>query len=137
MNFPGPGSRIPYVLSLTADQASPMFKAYLHLAERLGLRVIWFPDINHIESNVDSGIMKACDLDHLCEKALFLGRLHRGPKKAAGRWHGQIKQAHKAIATAYEAGDLTGKGLVDGYAPRMCKDYGLASPDNIHSKQQM
>ena len=60
------------------------------------LRLVWFPDINHVEHNVDKGIMTACDLENLSEKALFLGRLHRGPKKAAGKWHGQIKQAYQA-----------------------------------------
>ena len=86
----------PTVLAITSDQGSQLFKAALHLSLELKLRLVWFPDINHVEHNVDKGIMAACDLEQLSEKALFLGRLHRGPKKIAGKWHGQIKQAHQA-----------------------------------------
>ena len=95
-SFPGPDVVGPPVLAITSDQGSQLFKAALHLGLELKLRLIWFPDINHIEHNVDKGIMLACNLDQLNEKALFLGRLHRGPKMAAGRWHGQIKRAHQA-----------------------------------------
>ena len=89
----------PPVLTITSDQASPLFRAALHLSMKLRLRLVWFPDINHVEHRVDKGIMDACGLDHLNEKVLFLGRLHRGPKKAAGKWHGQIKLTHKAHST--------------------------------------
>ena len=72
----------------------------MHLSIELGLRLVWFPDISHVEHNVDKNVIAAYALEQLSEKALLLGRLHRGPKKAAGKWHGQIKKAHKARPAA-------------------------------------
>ena len=121
-SFPDPDVVGPPVLAITSDQGSQLFKAALHLGLELKLRLIWFPDINHIEHNVDKGIMLACNLDQLNEKALFLGRLHRGPKMAAGRWHGQIKRAHEAgwanksgyASAAYFCASWLGRGQGEG-----------------------
>ncbi len=94
----GPGElrSICPVLTLTSDQGSTLFAAQNHLAYSCGLRLVWFPDLNHIEANVDTGVLQAAGLAHLAEKALFLSRLNYGPKREVGHWHGQMQLAHKA-----------------------------------------
>ena len=83
------------VLTMTSDQGSNLFATYVHLAYTVGLRLVYFPDINHIESNVENGIFEAINFGHLTEKSLFLSRLHHGPRRSEGRWHVQIKYAFK------------------------------------------
>ena len=78
---------------MTSDQGSNLFATYVHLAYTVGLRLVYFPDINHIESNVESGIFVAINFEHLTEKSLFLARLHHAPRRSEGRWHSQIKYA--------------------------------------------
>ena len=83
----------PSVLSFTADQGPENFAMYVHLAFHVGLRVVYFPDLNHIESNLDDGLFTALGLGHMDAKSRFLGRLHRGPQKSPGHWHAQIQNA--------------------------------------------
>lgn len=53
------------------------------------------------------------------------------PKKA---WDlssaSSLKSVQEALVTAYRAGDRTVRDWVAGYAPRICRDLGLPSPDN-------
>ena len=81
------------ILTMTSDQGSNLFAAYMNLVYTVGLRLVYFPDINHIESNVESGIFQAINFEHLTEKSLFLAKLHHGPQRSEGRWHTQIKNA--------------------------------------------
>ena len=81
------------ILTMTSDQGSNLFATYVHLSYTVGLRLVYFPDINHIESNVENGIFPAINFGHLTEKSLFLAKLHHAPKRSEGRWHSQIKQA--------------------------------------------
>lgn len=81
------------ILTMTSDQGSNFFASYVHLAYTIGLRLVYFPDMNHIESNVENGIFDAINFSHLTEKSLFLARLHHAPKRSEGRWHSQIKFA--------------------------------------------
>ena len=83
------------ILTMTSDQGSNLFATYVHLAYTVGLRLTYFPDINHIESNVENGIFDAMNFGHLAEKSLFLARLHHAPRRSEGRWHVQIKYAFK------------------------------------------
>ena len=66
---------------MTSDQGSNLFATYVHLAFTVGLRLLYFPDINHIEANVENGIIDAMNFGHLAEKSLFLARLHHSPPK--------------------------------------------------------
>jgi len=83
--------KLPLVLCLTTDQG--LFRAYVHLAYTERLRVAWFPDMNHMDANLDKTLLEALNLSHCTEKVQFLSRLNRGPNKAAGRWFGQIRRA--------------------------------------------
>lgn len=69
-----------------------MFAAGNVLAYQLKLRVVWFPDTNHQESNVETNTLSACGLKQLSEKATFVQRLPHGPNKSVGHWHGQMKE---------------------------------------------
>ena len=80
---------------MTSDQGSNLFATHVHLAYTIGLRLVYFPDINHIEANVENGIFDAIGFGHLTEKSFFLSRLHHAPKRSEGRWHVQIKYAFK------------------------------------------
>ena len=60
---------------------------------------MYFPDLNHIENNVDAGVMEAQDLTFIDRKSRFLYNLHYGPKKSEGHWHGQIKSAFAVVAS--------------------------------------
>lgn len=86
----------PPVLTITADQGPENFAMYVNLAFHEGLRIVYFPDINHVEGNVDSGLLEALDMPHIDAKSKFLCRLHYGPTKGEGHWHAQIKSAFKA-----------------------------------------
>ena len=68
---------------------------YVHLAFHVGLRIVYFPDLNHVESNLDDGLFTALGLGHMDAKSRFLGRLHRSPQKSPGHWHAQIQNAYK------------------------------------------
>ena len=83
------------ILTMTSDQGSNLFATHVHLAYTIGLRLVYFPDINHIEANVENGIFDAIGFGHLTEKSFFLSRLHHAPKRSEGRWHVQIKYAFK------------------------------------------
>ena len=106
------------ILTKTTDQGSNLFATYIHLAYTIGLRAFWFPDINHVESNVETGVFEAINFEHLAEKSLFLARLHHAPKRSEGRWHSQIKHAFEvgrpdAVATTRtsEPGSSEADGL--------------------------
>jgi hypothetical protein len=73
-----------------------MFAAANHLAYQCGLRVVWFPDINHVEHNVEKHVMVAAGLSQVNEKVTFLARLPYGPQRDAGHWFGQMQLAFKA-----------------------------------------
>ena len=75
---------------MISDQG--LFRTGIDLMYGLGLRVLYFPGIDHQESRIDTGMMEALDLGHLTGKALFLSRLTRGPEKKPGRWHRQIRR---------------------------------------------
>jgi len=109
------------ILTMTSDQGSNLFATYVHLAYTVGLRLVYFPDMNHIESNVENGIFDAINFEHLTEKSLFLARLHHGPKRSEGRWHSQIKSAFEvsrlvAVATKGKSNpslpEMDGLGVV-------------------------
>ena len=86
------------VLTITSDQASMMFAAANFLAYSCRLRMVWFPDINHIESNAEKAVFVAAGLQQINEKVSFLARLPYGPRKDAGHWHSQMRQAFEASA---------------------------------------
>ena len=109
---------------MTSDQGSNLFATYVHLAYTVGLRLVYFPDINHIEANVENGIFEAINFEHLSEKSLFLARLHHGPKRSEGRWHSQIKYAFKV------GRPLQRRGRPNPACPRRM-DLGLLWPRNI------
>jgi hypothetical protein len=84
------------VLTITSDQDSKMFAAANFLSYQCGLRSVWFPDINHVESNVEKGVMTASGLSQVNEKVSFLSRLPYGPQRDAGHWFGQMRLAFEA-----------------------------------------
>jgi hypothetical protein len=88
------------VLAITSDQASTMFAAASHLAFHCSLRVVWFPDINHVEHNTEKGVLSASGLGQVGEKVTFLARLPRGPVSDAGHWHAQMVEAFQVIFCA-------------------------------------
>jgi hypothetical protein len=73
-----------------------MFAASNYLGHHCGIRVVWFPDVNHIEHNVERGVMAAAGLAQVNGKATFLSRLPYGPSRDAGHWFGQMKFAFQA-----------------------------------------
>jgi hypothetical protein len=73
-----------------------MFAAANFLSYQCGLRSVWFPDINHVESNVEKGVMNASGLSQVNEKVSFLSRLPYGPQRDAGHWFGQMRLAFEA-----------------------------------------
>jgi hypothetical protein len=96
-HFPGQlRSGYSPVLTITSDQASMMFAAANFLAYSCRLRMVWFPDINHIESNAEKAVFVAAAIQQINEKVSFLARLPYGPRKDAGHWHSQMKQAFEA-----------------------------------------
>ena len=101
------------ILTMTSDQGSNLFATYVHLAYTIGLRLVYFADINHIESNVENGIFEVINFGHLIEKSLFLARLHHAPKRSEGRWHSQIKNA-------FEVGRLESQLARDGWTWGCC-----------------
>ena len=85
---------------MISDQG--LFRTGIDLMYGLGLRVLYFPGIDHIESRIDTGMMEALDLGHLSAKALFLSNLNHKPDLAPGKWHRQIQkiaQVFKSRAT--------------------------------------
>ena len=103
---------------MTSDQGSNLFATYVHLAYMIGLRLLYFPDINHIESDVENGIFEAINCEHLSEKSLFLARLHHAPKRSEGRWHSQIKYAFQV-------------GRLDAVATKRASEPGLPEADGL------
>lgn len=79
------------VLTIISDQG--LTKAALHILYHMKLRAVWFAGIDHQDHNCDNAVLPAVGLRHASSKALFINRLHRGPKKAPGRWHGKILTA--------------------------------------------
>ena len=75
-----------------------MFAAANFLAYSCRLRMVWFPDINHIESNAEKAVFAAAGLQQINQKLSFLARLPYGPRKDAGHWHSQMRQAFEASA---------------------------------------
>ena len=86
------------VLAMTSDQGSSLFASQIYLIYNKGIRAVWFPDINHQESTVETSILPASGLSQLSEKNDFLSKLHYGPKKKRGHWHGQVKMAAQATS---------------------------------------
>jgi hypothetical protein len=84
------------VLTVTSDQDSKMFAAANFLSYQCGLRSVWFPDINHQESNVEKSVLIASGLGQVNEKVMFLSRLPYGPQRDAGHWFGQMRLAFEA-----------------------------------------
>jgi hypothetical protein len=84
-----------------SDQASVMFAAANFLAYSCRLRMVWFPDINHVESNAEKAVFTASGLSQVNEKVSFLARLPYGPRKDAGHWLSQMKQAFEAFAPPF------------------------------------
>jgi hypothetical protein len=73
-----------------------MFAAACHLMFACGLRVVWFPDINHAEHNAEKTVMSASGLSQVNEKVSFLARLPHGPQRDAGHWQAQMREAFEA-----------------------------------------
>ena len=73
-----------------------MFAAANFLAYSCQIRMVWFRDINHIESNAEKAVFVAAGLPQINEKVSFLARLPYGPRKDAGHWHSQMRQAFEA-----------------------------------------
>jgi hypothetical protein len=73
-----------------------MFAAANFLTYSCQIRMVWFPDINHIESNAEKAVFVAAGLPQINEKVSFLARLPYGPRKDAGHWHSQMRQAFEA-----------------------------------------
>ena len=86
---------LPAILAFVADQG--LFRVGIELMYGLGLRSLYFPGINHIEANIDTGTMGALDMSHLDDKALFLSRLYRKPKLSPGKWHREIQECVKVF----------------------------------------
>jgi hypothetical protein len=63
--------------------------------------MVWFPDINHVESNAEKAVFTASGLSQVNEKVSFLARLPYGPRKDAGHWLSQMKQAFEAFAPPF------------------------------------
>ena len=103
---------------MTSDQGSNLFATYVHLAYTTRLRLVYFPDINHIEANVENGIFDVIDFQHLTEKSLFLAKLHHAPKRSEGKWHGQIKHAFEV-------------GRLDAVATKGKSDPGLPEAEGL------
>ena len=87
------GADPPVVLCLTADQAPDNFRMYVQITFHDDIRSVYFPDLNHVEHNVDGGLLEAQNLSFLDAKSRHLCKLHHGPKKSEGHFHGQIKEA--------------------------------------------
>jgi hypothetical protein len=83
------------LLCWTSDQG--VFAAYIFLAVSAGLRIAFFPDANHQESNIDASLLPAINLGHLDDKMLFLARLKHGPNREAGHWHSQLREGFEAL----------------------------------------
>jgi hypothetical protein len=97
------------VVTITSDQASMMFAAANFLTYSCQIRMVWFPDINHIESNAEKAVFVAAGLSQINEKVSFLARLPYGPRKDAGHWHSQMRQA-------FEAPTIIGQETTSPYA---------------------
>ena len=92
-----PGPLRPRVLTLMSDQG--LFRLALHLIVSMPLRVHWSPGPCHQESNIDSGILEALNLQHMTEKTNHIFKLLRGPQRGAGKWHREIMDAFHAFET--------------------------------------
>ena len=110
-----------------------MFASANFLAYELGLRIVWFPDVNHVEANIDKGVFTASGVSQVSEKASFLARLPYGPARDAGHWHGQMKAAFRAFAAKLREGNPIVQEFFDIYLPRICSDLGLANPEQPHT----
>ena len=124
-----------HVLAITSDQASYMFASANFLSYELGLRIVWFPDVNHVEANIDSGVFVASGLNQVNEKARFLARLPYGPARDSGHWHGQMKTASRAFADKLREGNPVVKEFFDIYLPRICVDLGFSNPEQPHTAE--
>ena len=111
------------VLTIISDQG--LTKAALHIMYHMKLRAVWFAGINHQDHNCDNGVLPAIGLRHLSGKALFINRLHRGPKKNPGHWHGKILTAMRQFLRKFCLGDPAMVRLWAGYVGRICQDLGL------------
>lgn len=118
----------PAVLSLMSDQG--LFRLALHLTVSMPLRVHWCPGPCHIESNIDSGILEALNLQHMTEKTNHIAKLLRGSKRGPGKWHREIMDAFRAFETECDA--VGGADLLqwfeDGYASQIALQLGLPAP---------
>jgi hypothetical protein len=83
------------LLTVTSDQGSTLFAACVHLSVHCGLRLVWFPDVNHQEHNVEGAVLQAAGLSQINEKVRFLSKLARGPQRSPGHWFGQLNWAFK------------------------------------------
>ena len=83
---------------MVSDQGSTLFACQLRLLYDDGLNAMWFPGMCHQESNCEATILPAAGMDHIWEKNDFLTKLHHGPMKKRGHWHGQIKTAAEAVS---------------------------------------
>ena len=86
------------VLSMTSDQGSSLFASQIHLLYSTRIRGVWFPDINHQESRVETDLLPVAGMGQLSEKNDFISKLHYGPKKKRGHWHGQVMLAAEATS---------------------------------------
>lgn len=115
------------VLAITSDQASTMFAAANFLSYQCGLRLVWYPDVNHVEHNVERHVMVAAGLAQVNEKVTFLSRLPHGPQRDAGHWFCQTREAFMA-PTCISPPAIRTRWLVcccwdgyDGYSSRCCR----------------
>ena len=121
----------PPVLTLMSDQG--LFRMALHLIVSMPLRVHWSPGPCHIESNIDSGILEALNLQHMTEKTNHIVKLLRGPKRGEGKWHREIMDAFNAFETecdTAEGADLL-QFFEDGYASQIAMQQSLPAPVGI------
>lgn len=125
---------LPVVTACT-DQDSTIFTAHVHLAYACNVRLWWFPGPAHLESNVDTGMMTACGLDHLAEKVSFLAKFNHGPFKG-GRWLGVQRMAVEAFLEAVEQDDSMAVQMLRAQIPAVCDDQGWAGPDTEQAWQK-
>ena len=123
-----PGPFRPPVLTLMSDQG--LFRLALHLTVSMPLRVHWSPGPCHIESNIDSGILEALNLQHMTKNINHVVKLLRGPKRGPGKWHREIMDAFNAFekeCDTAEGADLL-QFFADGYAPQIAMQMSLPAP---------
>ena len=94
-----------------------MFAAANFLTYSCQIRMVWFPDINHIESNAEKAVFVAAGLPQINEKVSLLARLPYGPRKDAGHWHSQMRQAFEAPSIIQQETPLSFSCLLFTTAP--------------------